>query len=31
VLLPSAVEAEKSSSSYKNGILEIKLWKVQPQ
>ena len=29
VLLPSAVEAEKSSSSYKNGILEIKLWKVQ--
>jgi HSP20 family protein len=31
VLLPSAVEAEKSSSAYKNGILEIKLWKVQPQ
>lgn len=29
VLLPSAVEAEKSSSSYKNGILELKLWKVQ--
>ena len=31
VLLPNAVEAEKSTSSYKNGILEIKLWKVQPQ
>ena len=31
VLLPSAVEAEKSTSSYKNGILELKLWKVQPQ
>lgn len=29
VLLPSAVEAEKSASSYKNGILELKLWKVQ--
>ena len=31
VLLPSAVEAEKSSSAYKNGILEIKLWKVPQQ
>jgi len=31
VLLPGAVEAEKSSSAYKNGILELKLWKVQAQ
>lgn len=31
VLLPCIVETEKSSSAYKNGILELKLWKAQEQ
>jgi HSP20 family protein len=28
VLLPSPVDEKKVSSSYKNGILELKLWKL---
>lgn len=31
VLLSTPVDTEKSSSSYKNGIFELKLWKAQPQ
>ena len=31
VLLSTPVDTDKSSSSYRNGIFELKLWKAQPQ